>query len=174
MDRYVNLPCSLGCSVGRVDKRPCTRRHTGWAVAVGRKHAEKIGVPISSKFFETRHQDPFMIMNRPLFPRPSTPPKGGDVARFQHESHGALVSMPLPAQDKRKRVEGAKPSKIGSRDATEKSHGLLQFKSASERVAYDDHTYPFYRSASERVALMDRKTLDDRSASERVVYDDDV
>lgn len=174
MDRCGQFPTSLSRSGGRIKKKPYARKHTGWAVAVGRKHAEKIGVPISSKFFETRRQDPVMIMNRPLFPRPSTPPKGGDIVSFQYDSNGTLVPVPPLPQKEKQRLEEATCATVGSTDGTEKRKGLYQFKSASERVAYDDHNYPFYRSASERVALVDRGRLDERSASERVVYDDDV
>lgn len=42
--------------------------------------AEKIGVPLSTLFFETKPQDLSMLMSRPLVPRPSTPPTGASIS----------------------------------------------------------------------------------------------
>lgn len=68
-------PSLSGC----IDKPQLRRRHTGWAIAVGRKQSEKDGVPLNKLFFETKPQDPKMLMSRPLLPRPCRPPKGASI-----------------------------------------------------------------------------------------------
>lgn len=64
---------------GGIGKPQIRRRHTGWAIAVGRKQSEKAGVPLNTLFFETKPQDPKMLMSRPLLPRPCRPSKGASI-----------------------------------------------------------------------------------------------
>lgn len=174
MDREGKFFNGPGYGAGRIEKKTIKKKHTGWAVAVGRKHAEKIGVPISSKFFETRHQDPIMLMSRPLCPRPSTPPKGGDIVCCQYDAQGNLIPILRASHGKGDRPKEAPDSRVKSEGACNKRQDIPQFRSTSERLPFDDHTCPLHRSASERVAFNDRKWLDQRSTSERVVYEEDL
>lgn len=108
---YVQIPLlsqskALGLRSG-IAKPKIRRMHTGWAIAVGKKQAEKVGAPLHKLFFETKPQDPNMLMRRPLFPRPDTPPHGalssddinGTTARpFRDELSNIIVSKENPAE----------------------------------------------------------------------------
>lgn len=154
---------------GRIEKKSFRRKHTGWAVAVGRRYAEKLGVPLSSRFFETKHQDPMMLMSRPLVPRPTSPPALGREKSDGNNKNGKGIQG---FEKENQKVEDVLPRE--PRD--EKEHRLppSHFKSSSERVPLDTRYSPYYRSASERVPQRVEYQLDRRNASERVVYDDDV
>lgn len=182
--RRRRTPGSSSSITGRIEKT-VRNRHTGWAVAVGRKHAEKIGATLTSKFFEAKPQDPVMLMNRPLLERPSSPANGIPMVKRGMKPNGFY--MPLGTVDDRV-LTGSPENRLGNRSPRiaggprpflsprPNRPGPFQFRSASERVAMDTGSQmnPFYRSASERIAAEDRAGLDRRSASERVVYDDDV
>ena len=86
---------------GGISKSKVRPRHTGWAIAVGRKQAEKVGVPLHNLFFETKPQDVHMLMRRPLVPRPGTPAQGASISVDGDETMKTSLSDEAPKINER-------------------------------------------------------------------------
>lgn len=84
-----------------ISKSKVRPRHTGWAIAVGKKQAEKVGVPLHNLFFETKPQDIHMLMRRPLVPRPDTPAQGASISVDGDEIMKASLSAEARKGNKR-------------------------------------------------------------------------